>query len=158
MRRARAIPRWAVKISDCQIRATKALPNLKVETRTLTLVIAHQKGGIIALVSDTGVIEHCVALGPDRQVPKICIINRDLAIGFAGDPDLANKYLRCLAKERDQSYRSSIDFLLQSHNDSRRRVDFLACYNNPVAKIVPIPRGRRPSANQGDVDRRPCGI
>jgi hypothetical protein len=69
----------------------------------MTLVVAQQKGTTIAVVSDTGVSEHGMRLPPAKQVPKICIINPNLAnpnlaVAFAGNPDLATQSLLSFPK------------------------------------------------------------
>jgi 20S proteasome alpha/beta subunit len=54
----------------------------------MTLVVAQRKKGIISAVSDTGITEHDAPLSLEKNVPKICIITPDLAVGFAGSPEL----------------------------------------------------------------------
>jgi hypothetical protein len=36
----------------------------------MTLVVARQKSNVIAIVSDTGVMEHGAQLPPEQQIPK----------------------------------------------------------------------------------------
>ena len=55
----------------------------------MILVVAQKKGHIISAVSDTGVCQNDTPLPPEGHLPKISVISPDLAIGFAGSPELA---------------------------------------------------------------------
>ena len=66
----------------------------------MTLVVAQKKGGVIAAVSDAGVMEHGERLSPAKCIPKICILTPDLAVAFAGNPDLAKHYINKYQKTR----------------------------------------------------------
>jgi hypothetical protein len=59
----------------------------------MTLVVAQQKGRIIAAVCDTGIFEHDVRLAIEQQLPKICVLSSDIAVGFSGSPDLALRHI-----------------------------------------------------------------
>jgi hypothetical protein len=59
----------------------------------MTLVVVRQRRDIISAVCDTGIIEHGMQLSADKHVPKLCILTPHIAIAFAGNPDLALKYL-----------------------------------------------------------------
>ena len=107
----------------------------------MTLVVGRQKGSVISIVSDTGVTEHGVKLGPQHHLPKICVITHDLAIAFAGSSDLAKRYINEFPRERAASFRPTVDYFLDSHLESNRSVDFLLFFNRP-AKIIPIKGGR----------------
>src|SRR5258708_8198483 len=105
----------------------------------MSLVVAQQKGSVIAIVSDTGVIEHGKRLPPEKQIPKIAIVNPELAIAFAGSPDLAKRHIDSFPVP--QNYKATIQYLLTCHRDANRQVDFLALFNRPVPKIVVIRDG-----------------
>jgi len=91
-------------------------------------------------VSDTGIVEHGAQLPPSKQLPKICILHPDLAVGFAGSPDLAVRYLRAFPKARP-SFRSTVDYFVECHRQAAGGVDFLLMFNKPIPKIVRIRDG-----------------
>lgn len=106
----------------------------------MTLVVSKLKGAVIGAVSDTGVVEHAVRLGPDKQLPKICILNPDLAVGFAGSPDLALRYLEQFPRSKP-TFRATIEYFKERHLKSSGSVDFLVLFNRPSPKIIPIREG-----------------
>lgn len=107
----------------------------------MTLVVARQKGSIIAVVADTGISKQGVNLGPEQQLPKICILTPDIAVAFAGEPDLAVRYLNAFPRTPAPSYRSTVDYFAACQVDSEDSVDFLILFNRPSPKMVPIREG-----------------
>jgi hypothetical protein len=108
----------------------------------MTLIVAQQKNGVIAVVSDTGITEHERSLGYDRQIPKICIVTPDLAVAFAGSSDLGIRYLENFPPMLNFPYKTTVEYLLRCHRDADESVDFLALFNKPVPKIVAVRNGR----------------
>jgi hypothetical protein len=84
----------------------------------------------LAAVSDTGITEHDVQLPPDRYLPKLCILNRDLAVGFAGSSELATRYLMTFVAPSKDIFRSTVDYFRRCHLDSQESVDFIVMLNN----------------------------
>src|SRR5262245_161064 len=107
----------------------------------MSLVVAHQKAGVIAAVADTGIMQNDAPLGWDSHRPKISIVRPDLAVGFAGDPDLAARIITEVSLQDDLSYRSVTQFVLDRHRDINEAVDFLVLFNKPTSKIARIRRG-----------------
>lgn len=109
----------------------------------MTLVVAQRKKAIISAVSDTGITEHGIQLPPERHIPKICILTRELAVGFAGSPELA---LRCFA-EFDRGLSSAkqiIDYFLNFHLSQECSVDFILMMHSPL-RLVRIADGKEHS-------------
>ena len=105
----------------------------------MTLVVAQRVGSLIAVVSDTGVMKHGERLPFEQGIPKIGILTRDLAVAFAGDPDLAKLHIRCLPEGAD--YQITVDLLLKCHIEANYHVDYLVLCNQPEPKIVRISGG-----------------
>src|SRR5690242_3021118 len=108
----------------------------------MTLVVAKQKGHIIAVVSDTGITKQGARLGPESLLPKICILTPDIAVAFAGEPDLAVRYLNAFPRTSPPTYRSTLDYFTACQVDSENSVDFLILFNRPSPKMVPIRQGK----------------
>lgn len=108
----------------------------------MTLVVAKQRGDIIAVVSDTGIAKQGARLGPENQLPKICILTPDIAVAFAGEPDLAVRYLNAFPRTPAPTYRSTLDYFTACQLDSENSVDFLILFNRPSSKMVPIREGK----------------
>jgi hypothetical protein len=106
----------------------------------MSLILAQQKRKVIAAVSDTGITEHGKQLPRARHIPKICIVHPDLAVAFAGNPDLAKRYLHGFPA--GLNYKGIVDYLLSCHKDANGEVDFLALFNRPIPKIVAVRAGR----------------
>lgn len=107
----------------------------------MSLVVGQEKGGIVALVSDTGVVEHGVQLPPKQCRPKICLCGPDIAVGFAGSPELAAKALQRFAAVDDKDYDTTTQFFLNEHQGADGGVDYLIGFNRPAPKIVKISEG-----------------
>jgi hypothetical protein len=108
----------------------------------LTLVVAQQKGRIISAVSDTGVMEHGVPLPPAQQIPKLCVLSPDVAVGFAGNPDLARRAIETASVPTTDVYRTVTQHFLGQHKHADEAVEFLILFARPVSKIIPIRDGR----------------
>jgi hypothetical protein len=107
----------------------------------MTLVVASRKRSVIAAVSDTGIVEHGRRLPPEQRLPKICILDRNLAVGFAGSPELAVRYLREFPQGDQRTFRSTVDYFVARHRESEGSVDFLLLFNRPTPKIIRIRDG-----------------
>jgi hypothetical protein len=103
----------------------------------MTLVIARLKDGIISAVSDTAVTFNEEAYRPERQVPKLCILSPDLAVGFAGIVESAVEALNEFPSDC-KTYKAITDYFLEIHNTRSPETDFLLLFNKPVPKIVKV--------------------
>ena len=74
----------------------------------MTLIVARRSGNTIALVSDTGISHHGQKLDPKQFVPKITIINPDVAVEFAGSAELGIRAVTSVPSS--SSYRQVVDF------------------------------------------------
>lgn len=115
----------------------------------MSLVVGQEKGGIVALVSDTGVVEHDVQLPPQQHCPKICVCGPDVAVGFAGSPELAAAALRRFAAVDDKNYTTTTQFFLKEHREASEGVDYLIGFNRPAPKIAKISQGAISSCISG---------
>ena len=106
----------------------------------MTLVVVQQKGAVISAVSDTGVIEHNQKRPFNQQVPKICILAPDLAVGFAGQPDLSLSYLQ--QYPAGSNYRETVAYFVERNIESNRQADFIVMFNSPVPKIIRVTDGK----------------
>jgi hypothetical protein len=108
----------------------------------MTLVVAKKKGDVLSLVSDTGISLNGQQLGPDKQIPKICILNDNLAVGFAGSPELAKEAIEATPKDEGASYGTVTGHLLKAHQQLDQGVDFVLAFGPPLSKLVLISRGK----------------
>jgi hypothetical protein len=106
----------------------------------LTLVVAQQKGTVIAAVCDTGITRAGMQLGPREQQPKVCILSKNIALGFSGSPDLAATQIGNFSTPTSDVFRATTDYFLSAHR--KDDLDFLLLLHHPVAKIVKISDGR----------------
>jgi hypothetical protein len=105
----------------------------------MTLVVSRKIGNTIALVSDTGISHLGQRVSRDKFIPKITIIHPDIAVGFAGDPDLG---LRAITTAPSApSYRSVVDHFLAENRRYEGGVDFIIAFNKPLVKSVVISDG-----------------
>ncbi|MGB8278171.1 MAG: hypothetical protein WCF20_09635 [Methylovirgula sp.] len=113
----------------------------------MTLVFAQKKKTIISAVSDTGITEHGAQLQPEKNIPKICILTPDLAVGFAGSSELA---LRCFAGFDRMALTMPtqiIGHFLRFHIKYEQSVDFIVMIRNPVLRMVKIADGKEHSSH-----------
>jgi hypothetical protein len=106
----------------------------------MTLVVARQSGNTIVLVSDTGITNLGERVSRDKFIPKITIIHPDIAVGFAGDPDLGLRAITTAPSER--SYRSMVDHFLSESKRYQGGVDFILTFNKPLVKSVVVSDGQ----------------
>jgi hypothetical protein len=105
----------------------------------MTLVIAQKKGAIISAVSDTGVTENGLPLPPERGLPKIAIHSPDLAVGFAGNPELALEAIAALS--RGASPPAVVGHFRDFHRAKEQVVDFILMLRRPTLRLVKIANG-----------------
>jgi len=105
----------------------------------MTLVVAKKKGEVLSLVSDTGISLNGEQLGPDKQIPKLCILDRNLAVGFSGSSDLALRAIRAAPKDGAATYRSVTSHFLEGHR--QYDTDFILAFGPPLSKLARISDG-----------------
>src|SRR3978361_1454285 len=103
----------------------------------MTLVAARLQDGIISAVSDTAISFKEEHYKPEKQVPKLCILSPDLAVGFAGEPTVAIEALTNFPQDCI-TYKAVTDYLLDHHTP---HTEFLVMFNKPVQKIIKIAHG-----------------
>lgn len=113
----------------------------------MTLVVARKSGSVISVVSDTGVTEHDVRLPPERCIPKMAILTPDLAVAFAGNPQLATRAINAFPRSAAPTYRSIISYFANAQSEAEN-LELLVLLNKPMPKIVRIRDG---TVNQCDV-------
>jgi len=106
----------------------------------MTLVVARKKGKVLSLVSDTGISLNGEQLGPDKQIPKLCILDRNLAVGFSGSSDLALRAIQAAPKDRAATYRSVTNHFLEGHR--QYDTDFILAFGPPLSKLARISGGQ----------------
>ena len=109
------------------------------EISLMTLVFAQKKGNVTAIVSDTGITKFTKRLSPERCTPKICILTPDLAVAFAGDPDLAKRSINSLPA--NANYKAITDHFLKCHHEADHQVDFLILLSGRTQKILRVRGG-----------------
>ena len=92
-----------------------------------------------SLVSDTGISLNGEQLGPDKQIPKLCILDRNLAVGFSGSSDLALRAIRAAPKDGAATYRSVTSHFLEGHR--QYDTDFILAFGPPLSKLARISDG-----------------
>jgi len=107
----------------------------------MTLVVGKQKGKILALVSDTGIEHNGERLGFDQQIPKIAILNKNLAVAFAGSQDLAINAIKMAPKHEAATYGEIIQHFVEAHEANERAVDFILAFGAPLFKLAKISEG-----------------
>ena len=105
----------------------------------MTLVVAKKKGEVLSLVSDTGISLNGALLGPDKQMPKLCILNRSLAVAFCGSPDLALRTIQAAPKDDRATYRSITNHFLDAHRQHDN--DFILAFGPPLSKLALVADG-----------------
>jgi hypothetical protein len=105
----------------------------------MTLVVAKKKGDVLSLVSDTGISLNGKQLGPDKQLPKLCILKRDLAVGFSGSPELAVRIMEGTPTGYNASYRTLTQHFLEGHR--QHDCDFILAFGAPLSKLALISDG-----------------
>ncbi|MFT4117475.1 hypothetical protein [Bradyrhizobium sp.] len=102
----------------------------------MTLVVAQKKGICISLVSDTGVTSNGVQLGLEHHLPKVCILNSQLAVGFAGASELAVQAIAAFPREVSPTYHAVTQHFLNSHRTDN--VDYIIGFGAPLFKLAKI--------------------
>jgi hypothetical protein len=98
----------------------------------MTLVVARVAKGILSAVSDTGVTLNAETYGPGRGVPKLCILNLGLAVGFAGDVYTA---IEALTNFDKNAHRHPASYFLDVHRAANEATDFLVLRDSPPSII-----------------------
>ena len=104
---------------------------------TMTLVVARLKDGVISAVSDTGISFNEKVFRPEQQIPKLCILSPDLAVGFAGDSKAGIDALSAFPHGR-KSYEEVTHYFLGVNKNMNGKVDFLILCNKSIPKMVKI--------------------
>jgi hypothetical protein len=107
----------------------------------MTLVVAKKKSTVLSLVSDTGISLNNEQLGAAGQFPKICILNKTLAVGFSGSPDLAKTVIEAAPKQEGATYGAVTNHLLEAHLKYDHGVEFIVAFGPPLSKFALISGG-----------------
>ena len=107
----------------------------------MTLVVAKKKGSILALVSDTGIELQGQQLAVNQHLPKIAILNKQLAVAFAGSSELALAAIAAAPKEESASYAEITQHFLESHQANDKAVDFIIAFGAPLYKFAKVAEG-----------------
>lgn len=93
-------------------------------------------------------------LGVEQHLPKICILNPTLAVGFSGSPDLATAAIREAPKNDGVSYGAVTQHFLGAHLQHDQGIEFILALGPPLSKLALISSGtitqNRPSEWIGD--------
>jgi hypothetical protein len=106
----------------------------------MSLVVARMNGSVIAVVGDTGITAHDMPLPAAKWRPKIAILSPDLAVAFAGDPDLAASAIDSFGDRGKQNFQSTVRYFLNCQIESEN-LEFLLMFNKPTTQLVRIRSG-----------------
>ncbi len=106
----------------------------------MSLVVARKIGSVIAAVGDTGISAHGMPLPAENGRPKITILNADLAVAFAGDPDLASRVIDDFDGCRKPNFQETVRYF-QKRQIEVVNLELLLMLNKPTAQIVRIRNG-----------------
>jgi hypothetical protein len=106
----------------------------------MTLVVAQKKGTIISAVSDTGVSQNDMPLDRRSHLPKIAIVSRDLAVAFAGSPELALQAMASL--DPGASVPAIVRHFAEFHKAKEYAVDFILMFQGQTSKLIRITGGQ----------------
>ena len=108
----------------------------------LTLIVARNLRGLIAIASDTMLTEHGRALAPQEGVIKSCILPGGLCVSFANSPVLAARAFAAFAQRYPQGagFADAVGFFEKSSADTGN--DYILAFSQPP-KLVKIADGRR---------------
>lgn len=107
----------------------------------MTLVVAKKKGNIVAMVCDTGIELHGQRLAINQHLPKLAILNKQLAVAFAGSSELALAAIAAAPKRETATYAEVTQHFLESHQSSDRAVDFIVAFGAPLYKFAKVEEG-----------------
>jgi hypothetical protein len=107
----------------------------------VTLVVARKKGNVISLVSDTGISLNDEQLGFEQQLPKLCILNDKLALGFSGSPEMALRVINGAPKHEGATYGEVARHFLDAHRQFDQGLDFILAFGQPLSKLARISGG-----------------
>src|SRR5450631_952372 len=108
----------------------------------MTLVVARKKGATLSLVLDTGISLNGAQLPPELQMPKVAILNSNLAVGFSGSPELALRAIDAAPSNTGASYGEFTHHFLEAHLDSEQGIDFIVAFGPPLSKLALIANGK----------------
>jgi hypothetical protein len=108
----------------------------------VTLVVAKRKGDVLALVSDTGVSLSGTQLGPEHHLPKICILNGKLAVGFAGSPELGVTAIASAPKDDGVTFGAVTKHFLDAHLKHDQGIEFILAFGPPLSKLALVSGGK----------------
>jgi len=123
----------------------------------LTLIVARNLRGRIAIASDTMLTEHGRTLAPQERVIKSCMLPGGLCASFSNSPELAARDFAAFAERypRGAGFADAVAFFQSSSAETGN--DYILAFSQPP-KLVKIADGRRApgtAATQWIGDRAP---
>jgi hypothetical protein len=107
----------------------------------MTLVVAKKKGSVLGLVSDTGIEFHGQQLAVNQHLPKIAILNTQLAVAFAGSSELALAAIAAAPKQASATYAEVTRHFFKAHQSNEKAVDFIVAFGAPLYKFAKVAEG-----------------
>ncbi len=108
----------------------------------MTLVVARNSHGRIAIVSDTMLTEHDRALPHQQGVIKSCMLPGGLCVSFANSPELAARDFRKFVAMYPQGARFTDSIAFFERSSAKTENDYILAFSRSP-RLVKIVEGRR---------------
>src|SRR5579862_8847361 len=110
----------------------------------MTLVVARNDNGRIAIAADTRLTQHDTALSLSNGIVKSCCLPGYLCVSFSGSPELAEKAFCAFAASFPEgtNFETTVTFFESSSASTNN--DYIIAFGQPP-RLVTVRNGRRTS-------------